>query len=171
MAPILDKVDVKCLDQDSAEDYYSHVPSKRKCFFDSVMCGNLHLSSIFQSVIVLAESWPSWVYSFGGLFGDVKVCVSCKDNLGFKILWFGSEVTWWDWSYWIKSWKDSCDEETKNLFCVQGCLGFVEDIWTNLLELNPLCTCVMACVTCCLSARLCPHHPCAPSVRHANCTP
>ena len=119
----------ECLDV-----YHSCVPSKRKYLFDSVVVGDLNTLCTIQTVIVLSESWPSWVYSLGGIFGNIKLCVSCHELIKLKNLWFDQSIIWWNWNSWINHGRDECEKDAEVLFCVQGSLEFVYNVFKKITE-------------------------------------
>ena len=124
-------------------DYHSCVHSKRKHFFDSVMTGDLKESTSFYHVIVLAETWPSWAYSLGGLFGNINMYVATKEDVGVKRLWFGSTVIWWSWFDLKSNWKKIQEEDGK-LVCIQGDCEFVKSLVKGVIETDDNSTYVIA---------------------------
>ena len=120
--------------EEKNEGYHSCVPSKRKYLFDSVVVGDLNTSCTFQTVIVLSESWPSWVYSLGGIFGNIKLCVACHEGINLRQLWFEQSIHWWDWNTWINHGKIICQRDDEVLFCLQGSLEFVNGTFKKIME-------------------------------------
>ena len=117
--------------------YHSCVSSKRKYLFDSVVYGDLKTSCVFQRVIILSESWPSWVYSLGGIFGNVILYVSCQKFINIKKLWFEQSILWWKWKDWSNHWKLVSQEDGNALFCLQGSLEFVIKTVAEVLQVAP----------------------------------
>ena len=55
--------------------------TSNELFNTKSIISSLSPSLYFKSIIVLAEGWPSWVYSIGGLFKGAKLFVACQSSL------------------------------------------------------------------------------------------
>lgn len=107
--------------------------TKSKKFFDSIIMGDLISSCSFKCIIVLAEAWPSWVYSFGGLFTNVRLFGVCfSDLIHTKV--FGGNIRWWKHEVWVQECRQLDGDSEDWLFCVQGSYKFTATVILQLLQ-------------------------------------
>ena len=115
---------------------------ERKRQFNDLINNNSIVSLLqpnldFNSIIVLAEGWPSWVYAIAGLFGNTSIFLASKFSHIRKYCHhlFDIDVCWWSWS----AWKANAEERAsmgKILFCIQGSPSFGDESLLTILALN-----------------------------------
>ena len=126
------------LDNSATKEFRDMRNGKRQ--FDDLINNTMIISSLnpslyFKSIIILAEGWPSWVYSIGGLFKGAKVFVSSKSSLIDKNLrlCFGMDLEWWNWDIWSD--HITCEDlRPPILFCIQGASNFANDCFSVVSE-------------------------------------
>ena len=115
---------------------------KRKRQLNEIKTNNSIVSSLqlnleFKSIIILAQGWPSWVYSISGLFGNTNIFVSSNSPVigSFYRHLFDNNFEWWSWNSWRAKAKSRgiCGPI---LFCIQGAPSFGDDIFSTILALD-----------------------------------
>ena len=138
-------------------------------FFDNVAFGSFQSINIFSHIVVISQSWPSWVYSLGGIFNGARIFVTVENDLNFKRIWFDKSIIWWNWT----DWKTSIRElELKNLFVgIQGHYEFVSRVLVELKDYANNASCVAAVLCDDVNAKLCWGNIslCDRFVSHASC--
>ena len=108
---------------------------------------SLQTTRLFKSILVIAEGWPSWVYSVGGLFQDTPISVIVKSPLikSFHHHWFDKRICWIDWNRWTDAYAVRCLSQPI-LFCIQGSVSFVNDSFGNILAFSSVTemSCILA---------------------------
>ena len=91
--------------------------------------GQVVSSVEFKTFVVLAEEWPSLLYTLQG-FGSAPIYIGRSNlSLSIKASWFGGALHWKkleeNFSSWDLQWEDC-------LVCVQGSFSFLEAQWNRL---------------------------------------
>ena len=135
-------MDVPSLDFISNQTVKSIITSKGKRKFDDVnnlIIDSLELNLNFNSILVLAEGWPSWAYSISGFGIDTNIFVCSMTNIFYKKYrhLFDKRIVWWDWCTLADELK-SLGIDGSILFCIQGSRNFCNAQYLIILAYQTL---------------------------------